>query len=227
MNTQLTMWYRTLLITIFAFFALATPAQAQTNSAQTTPSAELRQVIRDRIEQTLQEKKQPGAVEFIGTIGTITKINPATFLLVDTVGRERTVEIGPATTLLSGDKAVALADITLNSSAVVMGLPVDDIVIEARRVLISTQAINETREVFLGSIDKLSRTSLTFTTRSTQEIITVPLTRTTVLEDSLGNEITINDLDENQSIIVVTDAGTNNQRTTNRVRLLVPIENQE
>lgn len=218
------MWYKTLFIIALCTVHFAAPAHAQTNSAQTTPSAELRQVIRDRIEQTLQEKKQPGAVEFLGTIGTITKINPSTFMLVDTIGRERTVEVNPeTTTLLSAGKPIALSDITLNSSAVVMGLPADDIVIEARRVLVTTTPFTETREVFLGSIGDVTRTSLTMTTRGSEEIVSAPILRTSQFEDSLGNDILVTDLAENQSILLITSTDATGKRNVARVRLLVPL----
>ena len=119
---------KALIFGIFGLLALAgwpavltVQAQTQTPDPATTSSAELRQAIRDRIEETLKDKtvNQPN---FSGYLGTITQIGPATFSLMSIQGEEKTVQVSEETTLLSGTRTISLQDLVVGNGITVMGL---------------------------------------------------------------------------------------------------------
>lgn len=198
---------------------------AQTEQSS-SPSAELREIIRQRIEETIQEKKTT-KTEYIGTLGTITKVSSSTFSMIDTLGLERTVELTNATTLLVDGDPATLADISINAGVVVMGTALDEVVINAKRILVQDEDFSETREVFLGSITKKSNTSITISNRGTGEMLDLALLRTTSYEDSLGNTISLKNVQEDQSVLIVTNLNKNKERFVSRLRLLVPVESLE
>ena len=200
-------------------------AHAQTEESS-SPSAELREIIRQRIEETIQEKKTP-KTEYIGTLGTVTKVSSSTFSMTDTLGLERTVELTDETTLLVDGDPATLTDISINAGVVVMGTAVDEVLINAKRILVQDEDFSETREVFLGSITEKSNSSITLSNRGTGEMLDLALLRTTSYEDSLGNTISLTDVQEDQSVLIVTDLDKDEDRFVSRLRLLVPVESLE
>lgn len=199
--------------------------QAQTEESS-SPSAELREIIRQRIEETIQEKKTT-KTEYIGTLGTVTKVSSSTFSMIDTLGLERTVELTDETTLLVDGDPATLADVSINAGVVVMGTALDEVLINAKRILVQDEDFSETREVFLGSITEKANTSITISNRGTEEMLDLALLRTTVYEDSLGNTISLADIQEDQAVLIVTDLDNDEERYVSRLRLLVPVESLE
>jgi len=199
-------------------------AQAQSESA-TSPSAELREIIRQRIEETIQEKKDVGP-KYIGTLGAVTKVSTSTFSIIDTLGLERTVEITADTALLVNGKTAEITDISINDGAVIMGTALDEVVLSARRVLIQDEDFTESREVFLGTITAKTATSITLASRATNEELTFDLVRATTYEDSLGTEVSLQNVLVDQSAFIITDLD-DDERFVTRLRLLVPVELSE
>lgn len=200
-------------------------AHAQTET-DTSPSAELREIIRQRIEETIQDKKTT-TPEYIGTLGTISKVGTGTFTITDSQGRERTIEISPNTTILLNGKKAELKDLSINAGAVIMGSALDEVIINAKRILVQDAAFTETREVFLGSITGMNSSQITFTARATDETVTANLLRTSEYEDSIGNEISVRDIEEDQAILIITNIDKNDQRFVEKLRLLIPIDSIE
>lgn len=213
-----------LTLALSALVAVPQYVRAQTPSPSSSASAELRRVIRERIEQTLAEDEiqQP---QFIGTLGTITQVGTSTFTIVNSQGRERTIQVLPTTVMQQQGKNVKITDLAIQSGAAVIGRAIDDVVIEARRVIVTTDAFVENRQVALGTIMKIGPTSLSFQRRGTSEdqAEAFLLTRNTRYEDSLGNTLKLSDIEEAQAALLIVKPNANNQLEVIRLRLLVPM----
>jgi hypothetical protein len=196
---------------------------ALAQSPSPSGSAELREIIRQRIEQTMDEKNNPKS-EFIGTLGTITKVGTSTFSLMDTTGRERTIDISPTTTILSKNAPVKLSDLTINSGAVVMGTAVDEVILAARRVLVQEDNFAENRTVLLGTVEAIEKnTVLKLRERDSRELSILEMRTTTKYEDIVGTPVEKKLLEADQSVLVILDIDANKKQYVRRVRLLVPV----
>ncbi|MCD8485071.1 hypothetical protein LRY65_02070 [Candidatus Woesebacteria bacterium] len=197
-------------------------ALAQTTDETTSPSAELREIIRQRIEETIQEKESNGP-EYIGTLGTVSKVSTNTFTITDSMGLERTIQPTSDSVLLLDGDPTELSDISIGSGAVVMGSPLDEVIIEAKRILIQEDDFTETREVFLGTLTEKGTNAVTISTRGTNEELVIDTNRQTEYEDSVGTSIALSDIEEEQSVLIVTDTD-DDDRIATHIRLLVPVE---
>jgi hypothetical protein len=200
------------------------PAAAQTASPDpaTTTSAELRRAIRERIEETLKDKDS-STQSFRGFIGTITQVGTATFGLTTPYGEEKTIQISPTTAIVSDGKDMKLSELIIGNGIAVIGTPVDELVISARRVLMSDDNYTETRQVSIGAITEIGRQELTLEIRGQQQQVAWPTTTRTAYEDMDGQKIQRTTLEEDQAALVITDLDTADKRYIKRVRLLVPI----
>lgn len=212
----------------FAFLLTAPLAHAASPSpapASATPSAELRRIIRERIEQTLQENTEEKRL--LGTLGTVQKVGGQTFTILDTLGRERTVQLTADAKITQGTQAVALKDMSINSGAAIVGKMIDDIIIEARRVFLVDNTWSERRQVSVGTITTWKTTELSLSIRGTDQTATWNVSRKPRFEDSLGNTITAKDITADQAALVVTQEDDLGVRTVTRIHLLAPVQSPQ
>lgn len=205
---------------LILFLLMPGVARAQ---EETTRSANLRR-IQELIEEKLQERA-PSGQTYIGVLGSVLKVSTSTFTIVDSRGRERTVEIDNDTPFLSGKKTIALKDLSINSSVVVVGQATDEIIIDALRVYISETDFTETRRVFLGTISQWNRRNLTITARGSSNEESFVVNARTAYQDNTGAKITANDIDTEQAVLIIArdDSGA---RTITTVRLLAPLDRE-
>jgi len=213
-----------LMLTLF-FIPAQAMAQSPSSDQETTSSAELRRAIRERIEETLKDKDVP-TENFLGYIGTITQVGSATFSLTCPRGDEKTVQILDGSAIVSNGKPIKLSELVVGDGVTVMGTRRDELIIEARRVLMSTDNFSENRQVTLGNITALEKQTMTLKPRGEQQEITWPTTRQTAYEDLNGQKITVNELEEDQSVLVISDVDKDDKRFIKRIRLLVPVSQQ-
>lgn len=227
MSKKITVTFAFLLVSTLFLSVLIPVAHAQSPTPQeSTTSSELQQLIRERLEQTLQETRNP-TQKFIGTIGSVLRVTPSTFTLQDSTGRERTIVIGPDTVLLLKNAPVKLSDIAINAGAAVIGIPTDDVVITARRILLQDDAFEEERQVILGTVDSITRTDVVVRERSSGAINALPLKSTSKYEDRLGNPLTRADIEPDESVLIIRDQDTSGASFAKRVRLLAPVRSPE
>lgn len=189
--------------------------QAQT----ATPSAELREIIRQRLEQTLAGDTRE---RFVGVIGSVTRVSTSTFTLVDPSGRERTIVIDPSATSFVGTNQVrSFSDMAIESGVAVIGSSTDGVLINARRVIPAAAPFTETRRVALGSVDVFDRNLLTLRERGSDQVTTVTVNTTTKFEDILGNPVPRTSVQEDESLLVVIQEEADGDLIAKRVRLLV------
>lgn len=194
---------------------LPTPASAQT----TTPSAELREIIRQRLEQTLDTTLTNRT---IGVVGSVTRVSSSTFTMIDPKGRERTVIINPDTTSFAGTAQIrSMADLAIDSGVAVIGDAPDEVVINARRVIPAARPFLEVRRIALGSVSIFDARNLTIVERGNNQTTTVPITTATRFEDILGNTVPRSAIQVDEAILVVIDQNAAGDTYAKRVRLLV------
>ncbi len=210
-----------LIILVFVLGLVVTPATARAQDDTTTNSAELNRRIRELIEQTSQEKDDQGQ-GLIGVLGSVAKVGTSTFTLVDSRGRERTIQVADQTKFTSGKKTVTLQDLSINAGAVVAGQALDDIVVEARRVIVSDSAFVETRRILVGTITQWNRRNLTLEARGSHTTESFAVNNRTHYQDNVGTAITAADIQTDQAVlIVVRDDG--ETHTISTLRLLAPL----
>ncbi len=188
-----------------------------------TSSAETRRLIRERIEQVLQEKA-PGQQEFIGVLGNVVRVATKTFTLMDSRGRERTVQVSDDTSFLSGKKTIKLSDLSIGSGLVAIGRSVDEVVVEGVRILVSSTDFSETRRVFIGTISQWNKKQLTILARGSNASESFNISAKTVFQDSTGTTIKSTDIQTDQSVLIVAQEVSGGVRTITKLRLLAPLE---
>jgi len=213
----------TLLTTLLTVLCLAFAPLALAQAPETTDSADLRRAIRERIEQTLQNADETES-PYIGYIGNVEQIGTATFTLTSPRGEHRTIQVGSAARLLSGNETIALGDLVVGNGVSIIGQEMDDLVIDAIRIIANDAPYDETRQVTIGTVTNVATTSLTVTVRGTGTSESFILNRTTTYEDIQGTEVLLRNIEEDQAVLLVTDVNAQNQRFAKRVRLLIPVE---
>jgi hypothetical protein len=211
-----------LIALIALVWLLSTPGVARAQD-EGTSSAETRRLIRERIEQVLQEKA-PQEQEFIGVLGNIVRVATKTFTLVDSRGRERTVQVDDSTAFLSGKKTIKLSDLSINSAVAVIGKAIDEVVIDGRRVLVSDTDFTETRRVFIGTISQWNKRQLTILARGSNASESFNVSAKTIYQDSVGSAIKTTDIQTDQSVLIIAREDTAGIRTITKLRLLAPLE---
>lgn len=195
--------------------SLQVHAQTQT----TSPSAELREIIRQRLEQTLQAETGD---RLIGVVGSVTRVSASTFVLTDPSGMERTIVVSPDSTSFAATAQVSgISDLSIDSGVAVIGTSPDSVLINARRVIPAPRPFSETRRVALGSVETFERSSLTLRERGNDQTTTVDITTATKFEDILGNTVPRSTIQEDESILVIIDDSANGRPFAKRVRILV------
>lgn len=219
-------FYKAIIIALAAAAFIWSPAanaQTTTPDPDTTSSAELRQAIKERIEETLKDKETKRDL-YLGFLGTVTQVGSTTFSMTSIQGEEKTVQISPNTAILSGNTTIKLPDLVVGNGVTVMGSMVDDLIIEARRILMINGNYSEDRHVNLGTITGIGTQELTLQLRGEEQITSWNTNRLTRYEEFDGGTTTRTALEEDQAVLVITDIDTNDQRYIKRVRLLAPIE---
>lgn len=207
------------LAALLALLLLASPARAQ----EGTSSAETRRLIRERIEKVLQENA-PAEQEFIGVLGSVLRVATKTFTLVDSRGRERTVQVSDETVYLSSKKVIKLSDLSIGSGIVAIGRAVDEVVVEGLRVLVSSTDFTENRRVFIGTISQWNRRQLTMLARGSNASESFNVSAKTVYQDSLGLAVKPTDIQTDQSVLIIAREDSAGVRTITKLRLLAPLE---
>jgi len=192
-------------------------------SPAATESADLRRAIRERIEQTLQSTEETES-PYVGYIGNVEQVGTATFTLITPRGENRTIQVGTNTTMLSGTARIALGDLVIGNGVAVIGQEMDDLVIDALRVIATDAPLEETRQAVIGTITNIDTRSVTLEVRGTGTSESFTLNRNTVYEDIQGTAIVIGDLEVDQSVLLVPDRDAQNQRFVKRLRLLIEAE---
>lgn len=210
----------TSLVASFLMFGVQPSFAQSPTPAGSTDSAEIRRLIRERIEQTLQEKTTES--EFIAVLGNILKVGTSTFTLLDSRGRERTVEMADNSAIISGKKTVTLKDLSINSGVVAYGRAEDEVVVNAIRIELSDSDFVETRRVFLGTITKWDRRFLTLQVRGSNTQETWNVNAQTKYEDNLGTAIKATDIQTDQAALVVARQ-LDGTRVAVKIRLLAPL----
>lgn len=196
---------------------LISGSSVSAQSTTTSPSAELREIIKQRLEKTLEA---PQEARFIGVVGSVMRVTASTFTLVDPNGRERTVILDTTTSFATSSAIKSLKDLSIDAGVAVIGNTSDDVVIQARRVIPATTPFNETRRVALGSVQTLERNSVTLVERGNGQITSVTIAPTTKFEDILGNTVPRTALQKDESVLIVIDTA-GDKLTAKRIRLLV------
>lgn len=209
-------------LAFFSFLLLLIVFPSLVEAQSATPSAEIRRLIRERIEQTIQEKN-PETEKLLGTLGSVQKVSERTFTIVDTLGRERTIQLSDTTVMRFNNQPLALKDLSINAGAAIIGVMQDDIIINARRIYVTDGAFVERRQVNVGTITEWKNSELTLAIRGSDAVATWKTVRKPVFEDSLGNTITAKDIQADRAAIIVTEEDAAGNRLISRIRLLVPV----
>ncbi|HEX7017887.1 MAG TPA: DUF5666 domain-containing protein [Patescibacteria group bacterium] len=202
-----------------------TPVKAQEAASDSGTTESLKK----RIEKLVEEKRDQieGVLTELGAkkrafIGEVTRVSEESLTVKTRKGTE--IVSTENVELRKSNREVAVKDIAVGDWVVVMGYIQDD-TFQAKRILASATTLRpDPQLVEIGTITAFDRTSFTFRTRGTEEIITVSTSTTTEYQDIQGEEIDRSDItEETQALIVGTDDGGEKEATV--IRVLTTVDN--
>lgn len=167
------------------------------------------ETIKDRLKKVVDEKKDQikgitDGAEKRGFIGTVKRVSEET-LTVDTPKGTEILTIDDNVTVLQDGKSFTVSNIEIDSQVVIMGYQKGEDFSPRRVLVLKSPLQSVTKSVEVGTIKKIDKQSIMITTRSNQDKI-FALNTKTVLEDSEGNTLKLNDIDTEQSALLITVA---------------------
>jgi hypothetical protein len=191
--------------------------------ATASPSAEVRRLLRQRVENALQEAKITQSNTLVGLVGSVVKVGTSTFSLTDVTGNEHTVQVATDTEIWQKKTKLLLKDLALQSGVTVYALPLDNNVIEAKRVIVRDDNFVEHRKVWIGTVRSLDKTKLTLTVRGDMPEQSWILDRAVIYEDSVNTKLTAKQIQADSAALVITNEAEPGKTMVTRIHLLVPI----
>jgi hypothetical protein len=195
-------------ITLLFFFTLTLSSiQAQVTPDDTNASDESEvQKIQDRLKKGVEEAKVKGVstddAQKRGFIGTVKRVSEEA-LTIDSRKGTQIITVNDDVTVLQDDKAFPVKNIEIDSQVVVMGYQQGED-FSARRILVLKKPLQTVkRTVWVGSITKIDKLSITLTTRSSEEKI-FSLAAKPVVEDNSGAVLKIADVEKDQDVLLLT-----------------------
>lgn len=225
MNNKLTFFIITLLI---SFHLSVANANAQENSEESTNSAQEQTTknLKSRIEKVVQEKREQikGVIEKIyqkerGFVAQVQRISENSLTIKNSKGIQ-ILSIDPEkVTILKNNKKIELSEIAIENWVVVMGVEEQDN-FTVFRILVSEDSLYpKDYLVMLGSVTSIEKSSLQINPRNATEPISFNLGKNTKYQDLNGEEIQINQLEEESQVLIV-GYKTENELTAVTIRSL-------
>lgn len=216
-----------LLLVFAVHHPLRVSAQTATSAAATSSPSATTQKLRERIEKVVEEKREQiaGVLDEItgqrrGYIGEIQRVTSETMTL-RTLRGTRIVSIKPTITLQKGTETIKIDQVAVGDWAIVIGSLEDDEIQPDKIIISSTSLRPKPQVVTVGSITKITPTSLSLTDRATGEEYQFTLTKTAKLQDFTGTTIKSTQISPEMQAVVVGQRPTETTLNALIVRVLV------
>ncbi|NCN06669.1 MAG: hypothetical protein GW946_02385 [Candidatus Pacebacteria bacterium] len=220
-------------IAIFGTFLIASLCILPVTQAQdASESGRANQEIKKRIDRVIEEKKQEvaGALAEINTkkrgfVGPIERVTENTITLTTHKG-PLVIPLNAQVKVLRKSEEIEVTDLVVDDWVVALGIEVDGM-FEPKYIL-SSNASEKPKErvVLLGTLSVLERNSLSLQTRGSKEQKAILLAKSTEYQNSDGSEVSLQDLEEDLTVLVIAEKD-ETDLTATTIRSLAPLEIQE
>ncbi len=195
-----------LLIFLLLFFGAScitvTTSYAQTSEATESASAEKKLDIKqlltiNGVKNVLglsSEKKE-------AVLGEVARVTDETITLNTRKGT-RIIPIDNAISITKDNKKIELTEVAVENWVTVLGKIVDDTFSPVFFYVYTESLLPKTQYVAVGTITEISKTSITIIPRSGTDEKVITVSKNTAFEDLNGVEITLNDLEEDITVLI-------------------------
>ncbi|MDQ3008106.1 MAG: hypothetical protein M3Q81_00750 [bacterium] len=207
---------------------VSAPAAAQSASSSAT-TLETTKNLKERIEKVVVEKREQikGVLVDLsnkkrGFVGEVQRISAETITIRTRKGTH-ILSIDETVELTQAGKVIKIDDVVVGSWAIIIGRDNDD-TFRPEKIVISAATLRPPeKQVALGALNELGRTSLTITNRASGNEETYQVTRATTYQDSNGLTITAAAVPDETQVLVITKASATATEAV-VIRVLVPTE---
>ncbi len=216
-----------------AFIIFPNSVSAATPPANATDSGVVQENLKERIKRAAEEQRQVRGTSTTGLkrgfIGTITRISEETMTLATTRGT-LIVTLGDVA-LVQNNRAITTSDLEIDNSVVVLGYQTGDD-FQPRRIIVSEASLRPApREIHIGTVTKIDRTSITIIPRGSNEekVFTWMTNNRTKFVNNENETIRQADIQTDQDVILITNPEEESSRairdSIGRVKLLHSLAN--
>lgn len=170
---------------------LTSPVFGQTPS----PTGTLRDSVRQKVAEELAQIRQGVAKKAF--VGSIASLSEASFTLTTVKSQTRNVTFSPETTIRISNQDGTMKDLKSGQFIIVMGDVDSQNQMTAKRLLVITKPATDKRRSILGTVTRISSSSLTVETGG--ESWTVKISSTT----NYNGSTKLSDIDANEKIVAV------------------------
>lgn len=209
---------------VFATFSLLVLSSGQAYAASPTasPSSDLRKAIKERIEEAVTKTDtEVSRQRWIGVVGTVQSVSSSTVSVRDVNGTVWTVNLIDGSSLFdSRGKILKQSDLSVDSLVWAAGQASNDVILEAKRMMVRAAA--PSRTVTVGTITELKSNSLSLAPRGGGESLSLSTTSRSKYENNDGASLERKALQSDEAVVVIYTESATGTKTLLRLRQLAP-----
>ncbi len=230
-NIKLKIILSTVILLNILVLSLGTPILAVETTTTKTPDDEATQSaslenIKKIIKDNIENSKVKGAIDNllnrkVALLGEVTRVTDETITISNRLGT-RIIPLAANLSITKDGKEIKVTDIAVENWVTILGKIKDDD-FSPSFIFVSTESLQpKTQYIKIGTITKVSKTSITIKPRSDETEKEIFVTKTTSFEDLNGVAMKLTDLSEDITVLVSGhETETKVEATT--IRSLAPI----
>lgn len=211
---------------VLSFANTTSYAQESDNEATNSASIESIKNIKEILKKNISSGAVQGALDNLlnkktATIGEVTRITDETITINNRSGIQ-IIPIGDTHSITKDDKTIEVSDIAVENWVTVLGKIKDDN-FSPVFIYVHTESLQpKTQVIDIGTITEITSKTITITPRSGESDKTVTILSSTDFEDLDGTEISLNDLEEDITILI-SGHKENNKISALTIKSLAPL----
>ncbi len=179
----------------------SSPSATATDSATNNLKERIEKIVeekKDDIESVLQEKtnKKHG---FVGEVSRVTKETIA----VETNQGNKIIPVDENLLLIKKKQVITVTDIAVGNWVTIIGIVEDDAFIPKRLIVSSSSLSPKNKQITLGTIKSLTKTSISIQSRADQTEQAFSLSKKTAVEDMNKQKLSLNLLTKDIQCLIV------------------------
>ena len=200
---------------------------AATSDAQTT------QKLKDRIDKIIEQRREQvkGVVDDLsqtkrGFVGQVLRVTQTALTLKN--DKEQVIlNITPAIFLTKDGKKATIDDVAVGDWGIAIGYKTQDFTVK-RIILSSHTLLPHTYETLIGTVQNVTRNTVTFLPRGTQTPVTFTINKNTPLQDETDKPLnSYKDITPDVQYLVIDYTDASSQKVVTLLRALVPAADQQ
>ena len=191
------------LIFLLLCLTLYSPVSAASPSASATPSDEITQNLKKRLQDSLANQFPSNSSTYRSYVGVIKDVIKDNLIIEDKDGKKNIkIASGSAIVRSPGNTNIELENIRIDDYVIAIGQFLNEDEMESLRLVVSTAPLTSTTKISgLGIIKQLNKSSLTLTSYEGEQTQTLHFNTKTIIKSVLGTALAHEDLAIGDSII--------------------------